>query len=71
MPAIFSFLEKYGKVNHREMFNVFNMGIGMVLMVDPKDADKTVKMFNELGEKAYVIGNVTDKEGVVDIRLRQ
>ena len=71
MPAIFPFLEKYGKVNHREMFNVFNMGIGMVLMVDPKDADQTVKMFNELGEKAYVIGNVTDKEGVVDIRLRQ
>ena len=70
MPAIFPFLEKYGKVNHREMFNVFNMGIGMVLMVDPKDADQTVKMFNELGEKAYVIGNVTDKEGVVDIRLK-
>jgi phosphoribosylformylglycinamidine cyclo-ligase len=71
MPAIFPFLEKYGKVDHREMFNVFNMGIGMVLMVDPKDADRTVKMFNELGEKAYVIGNVTDKEGVVDIKLRQ
>lgn len=69
-PAIFPFLEKYGKVDHREMFNVFNMGIGMVLMVDPKDADQTVKMFNELGEKAYVIGNVTDKEGVVDIKLR-
>jgi len=71
MPAIFPFLEKYGNVDHREMFNVFNMGIGMVLMVDPKDTDKTVKMFNELGEKAYVIGNVTDKEGVVDIRLKQ
>ena len=70
-PAIFPFLEKYGKVDHREMFNVFNMGIGMVLMVDPKDADSTVKMLNELGEKAYVIGNVTDKEGVVDIKLRQ
>ncbi len=70
MPAIFPFLEKYGNVDHREMFNVFNMGIGMVLMVDPKDADQTVKMFNELGEKAYVIGNVTDKEGVVDIRLK-
>jgi len=70
MPAIFPFLEKYGKVNHREMFNVFNMGIGMVLMVDPKDADRTVKMFNELGEKAYIIGNVTDKEGVVDIKLK-
>ena len=71
MPAVFPFLEKYGKVDHREMFNVFNMGIGMVLMVDPKDADRTVKMFHELGEKAYVIGNVTDKEGVVDIKLRQ
>lgn len=71
MPAIFPFLEKYGNVNHREMFNVFNMGIGMVLMVDPKDADRTVKMFNELGEKAFVIGNVTDKEGVVDIKLRE
>jgi phosphoribosylformylglycinamidine cyclo-ligase len=69
MPAIFPFLEKYGKVDHREMFNVFNMGIGMVLMVDPKDADRTVKMFNELGEKAFVIGNITDKEGVVDIKL--
>ena len=68
-PAIFPFLEKYGKIDHREMFNVFNMGIGMVLMVDPKDADRTVKMFNELGEKAYVIGNVTDREGVVDIKL--
>ena len=69
-PAIFPFLEKYGKIDHREMFNVFNMGIGMVLMVDPKDADRTVKMFNELGEKAYIIGNVTDKEGVVDIKLK-
>ncbi len=68
-PAIFPFLEKYGKVDHREMFNVFNMGIGMVMMVDPKDADRTVKMFNELGEKACVIGEVTDKEGVVDIKL--
>ena len=69
-PSIFAFLEKYGKVDHREMFNVFNMGIGMVLMVDPKDADRTVAMFHELGEKAFVIGNVTDKEGVVDIRLK-
>jgi len=69
-PAIFPFLEKYGKIDHREMFNVFNMGIGMVLMVDPKDADRTVKMFNELGEKAYIIGNVTDKEGIVDIKLK-
>ena len=70
IPAIFPFLENYGKVDHREMFNVFNMGVGMVLMVDPKDANHTVNMFNELGEKAYIIGNDTEKEGVVDIRLK-
>ncbi|MBO7585558.1 MAG: phosphoribosylformylglycinamidine cyclo-ligase [Bacteroidales bacterium] len=64
MPPIFPFLEKYGKVDHREMFNIFNMGIGMVLVVRPEDADQTLSLFQELGEKASVIGRVTDKEGV-------
>ena len=68
MPAIFPFLEKYGKVEHREMFNIFNMGIGMVLVVDPKDREEVLSMFANLGEKAFVIGKVTDKEGV-DIKL--
>ena len=68
MPAIFPFLEKYGKVEHREMFNIFNMGIGMVLVVDPKDREEVLGMFANLGEKAFVIGKVTDKEGV-DIKL--
>ena len=64
MPPIFPFLEKYGKVDHREMFNIFNMGVGMVLVVHPDDADKTLSLFSSLGEKASVIGRVTDKEGV-------
>ena len=64
MPPIFPFLEKYGKVDHREMFNIFNMGVGMVLVVHPDDADKTISLFQSLGEKASVIGRVTDKEGV-------
>jgi len=64
MPAIFPFLEKYGKVAHREMFNIFNMGIGMVLVVDPADKDRALEQFNALGEKAFVIGKVTDKPGV-------
>ena len=68
MPPIFPFLEKYGKVDHREMFNIFNMGVGMVLVVHPDDADKTLSLFSSLGEKASVIGRVTDKEGV-DIAL--
>jgi phosphoribosylformylglycinamidine cyclo-ligase len=69
MPAIFPFLEKYGKVEHREMFNIFNMGIGMVLVVDPANRDQVLDMFTKLGEKAFVIGKVTDKEGV-DIKLK-
>lgn len=64
MPPIFPFLEKYGKVDHREMFNIFNMGVGMVLVVHPDDADKTISLFQSLGERASVIGRVTDKEGV-------
>ena len=40
------------------------MGVGMILVVDPKDEQKTLSMLKELGEKASVIGRVTDKEGV-------
>ena len=64
MPPIFPFLEKYGKVQHREMFNIFNMGIGMILVVHPTDAKEVCKMFESLGEKAFEIGEVTDKPGV-------
>ncbi len=62
---IFKYLEKLGGINHREMFNVFNMGIGMVLVVDEKDCDKTIKVLNENGEDAYLIGTVTNDKGVV------
>ena len=64
MPPIFPFLEKYGKVQHREMFNIFNMGIGMILVVHPSDANEVCKMFESLGEKAFEIGEVTAKPGV-------
>ena len=64
MPPIFPFLEKYGKVQHREMFNIFNMGIGMILVVHPTDAKEVCKMFESLGDKAFEIGEVTDKPGV-------
>ena len=61
VPAIFNFMEKVGNLDRKEMFNIFNMGIGMVLAVDEKVADDVVKFFNENGEKAYSIGVVTDK----------
>ena len=62
---VFRFLEKYGKVAHREMFNIFNMGIGMVIALDASQAGKAIAILAEQGEKAAVIGRVTDTEGVV------
>ena len=62
---IFRFLEKYGKVSHREMFNIFNMGIGMVLAMDASEAGKAVSILQSYGDRASVIGRITDRPGVV------
>ena len=61
---IFRMLEKWGGVPHREMFNIFNMGIGMVAVLDESEADKAIAILESHGEKASVIGRVTDKPGV-------
>jgi len=61
---VFRLLEKFGKVPHREMFNIFNMGIGMVLAVNPEDAPRVIEILTEAGEKASVIGKVIEGEGV-------
>ena len=57
-------LEKWGGVPHREMFNIFNMGIGMVLAVPAEQADKVIAILVGHGEKASVIGKVTGTPGV-------
>ena len=63
---VFKFLEKYGRVDHREMFNIYNMGIGMVLAVSNEaDAKKAIEILAKHGDKAYVIGKITDNAGKV------
>ena len=62
---IFKYLEKTGNIPHREMFNVFNMGIGMMIIVKPSDADKVISILESKGEKAYKIGSITNQKGVV------
>ena len=62
---VFRALEKWGGVPHREMFNIFNMGVGMVIVLDESEAQKAVEILTAAGEKASVIGRVTDTEGVV------
>lgn len=66
---VFAFLEKYGNIDHREMFNIFNMGIGMVLSLDEKDVGTAQDILKKYHRNTYVIGKVTDKEGV-EIKLK-
>ncbi len=61
---VFKALEKWGNVPHREMFNIFNMGIGMVLALDAAEAEAAIALLAKAGRKATVIGRVTDQEGV-------
>ncbi len=61
---VFILLESYGKIPHREMFNIFNMGIGMVLAVNGKDAARVISILEANGEKAGVIGKVIEGSGV-------
>lgn len=62
---VFRALEKWGGIPHREMFNIFNMGIGMVAVLDESEAQKAIDILTAAGEKASIIGRVTDTAGVV------
>ena len=65
----FDVLEKAGSIDHMEMFNIFNMGIGMVLAVSAEDADKTMELLKSNGEAGYVLGNIVKKTGE-DVELQ-
>lgn len=58
VPAIFRLLAEKGGIEEEMMYNTYNMGIGMVLAVDPADAEKTMAAIKEAGETPYVIGSV-------------
>ncbi len=64
---IFDLIKKVGDVEEKGMFNTFNMGIGMIMAVDAKDADAIVKYLADKGEKSYIIGEVTEGNGEVTI----
>lgn len=58
VPAIFRMMAKEGDVAEEMMYNTYNMGIGMVLALDPADVDKAMEAIREAGETPYVIGQV-------------
>lgn len=57
-PALFELLAKKGDLSEREMFNIFNMGVGMVLAVPADEADKAVRLLKAAGEDAYLLGEI-------------
>ena len=59
-------IAKTGKIPERDMFNTFNMGVGMCVVVDKNDADKAVAAINSAGEEAYVLGELAaSDDGVI------
>ena len=65
---VFKFLEEKGGVPHREMFNIFNMGIGMVVVVPAEEAPRAMEILASHGEKASIIGKVVKGENNVIIK---
>lgn len=66
VPAIFRLIQREGEIPEHDMYNTFNMGIGMALVVDKADAQRTVEILKANGENAYVIGEtVESSEGVI------
>ncbi|MBQ8379040.1 MAG: phosphoribosylformylglycinamidine cyclo-ligase [Oscillospiraceae bacterium] len=63
---IFKLLQKVGNIPERDMFNTFNMGVGMIVAVDKADADKAVEAIKAAGEDAYILGELVESdEGVI------
>ena len=60
MPEIFNIIQREGNIATDEMYKTFNMGIGMMLVVDKNDVEITQKILDEMGEKSFVIGNITE-----------
>ena len=64
---IFSLIQKQGNIPERDMYNTFNMGIGMAIIVKKEETQKAIKILEEQGEKAYVIGEVVKGQKEIEI----
>ena len=63
---IFDLIKRAGDIPERDMFNTFNMGVGMIVSVDKNDADKAIAAIKAAGEDAYVLGELVEsEEGVI------
>ena len=67
IPPIFPLLQKTGEIEDKMMYNTYNMGLGMVLAIDPADVDATIAAIESAGEKAYVVGEVISGNKEVEL----
>ncbi len=64
---IFKLIQSTGGISERDMFNTFNMGVGMSIVVPAKDADKAIEILKANGEDAYVIGEIVKSDDKITI----
>lgn len=67
IPAIFRLMQKKGNLEEKMMYNTYNMGLGMILAVDPADEQKTLAALAAAGEKAYAVGSCKAGEKGVEL----
>ncbi len=63
VPPIFPYIKKCGNIDKIEMFSTYNMGVGMMMIVEAKDANSIVKALREAGETADIIGQIVKTDG--------
>ena len=68
MPPLFRLIQKAGDIPERDMFNTYNMGVGMSVVVDAADANRAVEVLRGAGEDAWIMGEVVAGEGGVILR---
>lgn len=66
---IFKLIQKTGNIPERDMYNTFNMGIGMAVIVKKEEAEKAIEILEQQGEKAYIIGDVIEGDKEIEIDL--
>ena len=67
VPALFDLIQKNGNIEEHMMYNTFNMGLGMVIAVNPEDVETTMKAIEDAGDKCYVVGKIVEGDKGVDL----
>lgn len=63
VPPIFPYIKKCGNIDRKEMFSTYNMGVGMMMVVDTADADAVIEALRAAGETANIIGEIVEDKG--------